>query len=139
MKHGHVEQGWVMPIALIGLAVVSALATSAWRQAQHSTEGLGYLKQHERSRQMAHAQLSKGESAWRRGDPLPSELQYRTMLSADLGWPPPHWQLHRFIATGTHGDSRVVLESTWVQALDEHGQPRRDTPPERWSWRELWP
>lgn len=139
MKHAHAEQGWVMPIALMGLAVVSALTASAWRHAQHRTEGFGYLQQHERTRQTAHRQLKLGESAWQRDLALPAGVEHRTVISGDLGWPPPHWQLHRFTATGTHGDSQVVLESTWAQALDENGQPRWDLPPQRWSWREVWP
>lgn len=139
MKHAHGEQGWVMPIALMGLAVVSGVTASAWRQAQHRAESFGYLQQHERSRQAAHAQLKAGESAWQRGLALPAGLEHRNVLSADLGWPPPHRRLHQFTAIGTHGDSRVVLQSIWVQALDEHGQPRWDSPPQRWSWREVWP
>ena len=139
MKHEHPEQGWVLPIALMGLAVVSALAASAWRQAQHSAESFGHATQHERSRQAAHAQLQSGEAAWQRGLTLPAGLEHRSVHSRDLGWPPPHWRLHRFTATGTHGDGRVVLESTWAQALDEHDQALANSPPQRWSWRELWP
>ncbi len=139
MKHTPSEEGWVMPLALMGLAVVSAVTTSAWHQARQRAEGFGYLQQHERSRQAAHAQLQAAELAWQHGFSLPTGVVHRNVLSTDLGWPPPHRQLHRFTAIGQHGDSRVVVESTWAQALDEHGQPRSDTPPERWAWREIWP
>lgn len=133
------EQGWVLPIALMGLAVVSAVAAGTWRQAQHAAEGLGHALQHERSRQAAHAQLQTAQTAWQRGLPLPLGVEVHTTLSSDLGWPAPRWRLHRFTATGQHGESRVVLQSTWAQALDERGQVRFDTPPQAWSWREVGP
>ena len=139
MNTPHHEQGWVLPLALLGLAVVSALAAGAWRHAHHGAQGLGHTLQHERSRQQAHAQLQASESAWRQGLPLPAGVQSSSWMSTDLGGPSPVWQLQRFTATGVHGDSRVVLQSTWVQALDEHGQVRPDTPPQRLSWREVWP
>jgi uncharacterized protein with beta-barrel porin domain len=139
MNTPHDEQGWVLPMALLGLAVVSGLAAGAWRHAQQGVEGFGHVLQHERSRQQAHAQLQASESAWRQGLALPPGVEARSLLSTDLGWPAQAWQLQRFTATGAHGDSRVVLESTWVQALDAHGQVRPDIPPQRLSWREVWP
>jgi Tfp pilus assembly protein PilX len=133
------EQGWVLPMALLGLAVVSGLATGAWRHAQHGAQGFGHVWQHEQSRQQAHAQLQAGESAWRQGLGLPAGVQARSLQSTDGGELTPAWRLQRFTATGAHGDSRVVLQSTWLQALDEHGQIRPDVPPQRLSWREVWP
>ena len=139
MKQESNERGWVLPIALMGLAVVSAVAAGTWRQAQQAAEGLGHALQHERSRQAAHAQLRAAQAAWQRGHPLPLGVEVNTTLSSDLGWPAPHWRLDRFTVTGHHGESRVVLQSTWAQALDEHGQIRPDVPPQAWSWREVWP
>ena len=139
MKTPHDEQGWVLPMALLGLAVVSGLAAGAWRHAQHGVEGFGHVLQHERSRQQAHAQLQASESAWRQGLALPPGVLARSLPSTDGLGPAPAWRLQRFTATGIHGNSRVVLESTWVQALDEHGQVRPDVPPQRLSWREVWP
>lgn len=139
MNTPHHEQGWVLPLALLGLAVVSAMAAGAWRHAHHGAQGLGHALQHERSRQQAHAQLQASESAWRQGLTVPRAGETISLASTDLGGPAPAWQLQRFTATGVHGDSRVVLQSTWVQALDEHGQARLDTPPQRLSWREVWP
>ena len=139
MNTPHDEQGWVLPMALLGLAVVSGLAAGAWRHAQHGVEGFGHVLQHERSRQQAHAQLQASESAWQEGLTEHKAGEAISLPSTDLGGPAPAWQLQRFTATGVHGDSRVVLESTWVHALDEHGQVRPDIPPERLSWREVWP
>jgi len=139
MNTPHHEQGWVLPMALLGLAVVSGLAAGAWRHAQHGAQGFGHVWQHERSRQQAHAQLQASESAWRQGLALPAGVQARSLPSTDGLGPAPTWRLQRFTASGAHGDSRVVLESTWVQALDEHGQVRPEIPPQRLSWREVWP
>lgn len=139
MNTPHHQQGWVLPLALMGLAVVSALAAGAWRHAHHGAQGLGHALQHERSRQQAHALLHRSESAWQQGLPVPAEVHMSSLLSADPGGPAPAWRLQRFTATGVHGDSRVVLQSTWVQALDELGQVRWDTAPQRLSWREVWP
>lgn len=139
MKHAHTERGWVLPMALLGLAVLSGLAASAWHHAQQGAQGFGYALQHERSRQQANAQLHAGEAAWQRGAALPAGVEFSSALSADLGWPQPHWRLQRFTATGAVGDSRVVLQSTWAQAVDEHGQVPADAPAQRLSWREVWP
>jgi hypothetical protein len=139
MNTPHDEQGWVLPMALLGLAVVSGLAAGAWRHAHHAAQGLGHALQNERSRQQAHAQLQASESAWRQGLALPPGVLARSLPSTDGLGPAPAWRLQRFTATGIHGDSRVVLESTWVQVLDEHGQVRPDIPPQRLSWREVWP
>jgi len=135
----HHEQGWVLPLALLGLAVVSGLAAGAWRHAQQDAQGWGHALQHERSRQQAHAQLQASELAWQRGLPVPAGVEMTSWLSPNLGGIAPTWRLQRFTAIGSHGDSRVVLQSTWVQALDEQGQVRPDTPPQRLSWREVWP
>lgn len=139
MNHAHHEQGWVLPLALMGLAVVSGLAAGAWRHAQHGAQGLGHALQHEQSRQRAHAQLQSSESAWRMGLNEPSGWELIELQNKDLGGIAPAWRLQRFTATGVHGDSRVVLQSTWVQALDEQGRVRADIPPQRLSWREVWP
>jgi hypothetical protein len=135
----HREQGWVLPMALLGLAVLSGLAAGAWRYAQQGAQGLGHALQHEHSRQQAHAQLRASELAWQQGLPVPAGVQMTSLHSPGLGEPVAAWRLQRFTAIGSHGDSRVVLQSTWVQALDEHGQVRPNTPPQRLSWREVWP
>ena len=139
MNTPHDEQGWVLPMALLGLAVVSGFAAGAWRHAQHCVEGFGHVLQHERSRQQAHAQLQASESAWRQGLALPPGVQALSLPSTDGLGSASAWQLQRFTASGAHGDSRVVLESTWVQALDANGQVRPEIPPQRLSWREVWP
>lgn len=136
MKNTH-ERGWVLPLVLLGLTVVSGLSVSAWRHATQGAEGFGHALQHERSRQLAHAQLHASEAAWLSGAALPPGVEVRTVLSADLGWSKPDWLLQRFTASGFMGDSRVVLESTWAVPLDEHGQAQ--APAQRLSWREVWP
>lgn len=139
MNTPHNEQGWVLPMALLGLSVVSGLAAGAWRDAQLGAQGFGHVWQHERSRQQAHAQLQASESAWLQGLEVLGGVEAIGLLSTDLGVPAPAWRLQRFTATGVHGDSRVVLQSTWLQALDKYGQVRPDIPPQRLSWREVWP
>lgn len=137
MKHPQAERGWVLPLALLGLAVVSGLTTSAWRQAHQGASGFGHAWAHERSRQQAHAELQSFEAAWLAGTSVPARAEVHTVLSTDLGWTGAPQRIVRLTATGWHAGSRVVLQSTWAQALDEHGHASAS--PQRLSLREVWP
>lgn len=133
------ERGWVLPMALFGLTVLSALATGAWQHAQQHSERWGHQVQHERCHQLAHARLHAAVVALNNQTAIPEGVQVDIIHSRDLGWPAPHWRLNRITAQAVVGHARVVLQSTWAHALDQQDQVISGQPMRRLSWREVWP
>ena len=133
------EQGWVLPMALFGLTVLSALATGAWHHAQQHSQRWGHQVQHERCHQLAHARMHAAVEALQNHTAIPEGVRVDIIHSIDLGWSAPHWRLNRMTANAEVGHARVVLQSTWAQALDNQGQVLSGLPLQRLSWREVWP
>jgi hypothetical protein len=132
------ERGWVMPMALLGLGLVSALASAAWRHAQQGTETFGHELRREQAHQQAQALLQLTQAAIAQGHDWPEGAEVQSMDTSDSFWSAPGWRLHRITVTGRMGPSRVVLQGTWIQALDEQGQSLKASSPLRLSWREVW-